>query len=91
MTKSDLTILVANKAKINRAKAEVVVDTVFESIVEALKRNDHVVIRDLGTFGVRHRVAYRGHNPHTDVAVDVPAKRFPFFKPGKEMKQKVNR
>jgi integration host factor subunit beta len=90
MTKADLINLIAERGGITRVKAEAVVNTVFDSMVEALMRNNRVEIRDFGTFAARYYKAYKGRNPRTGVVIDVAEKRMPFFKAGKGLKQKMN-
>jgi integration host factor subunit beta len=86
MTKADLIEVVLEKAKITRVKAETVVETVFESIKEALKAGE---LRGFGSFEVRHYEGYQGRNPRTGEVIDVPKKRLPFFKVGKNLKRQV--
>jgi integration host factor subunit beta len=89
MTKADLIEVVLEKAKITRVKAETVVETVFESIKEALKAGERVELRGFGSFEVRHYEGYQGRNPRTGEVIDVPKKRLPFFKVGKNLKRQV--
>ena len=90
MTKADLINLIAERAGITRVKAETVVSTIFDSMVEALKRSDRVEIRDFGTFAIRHYGAYEGRNPRTGAVIMVAEKMLPHFKVGKDLKQKMN-
>ena len=90
MTKADLINLIAEKANITRVKAETVVNTIFDSMVEALMRNDRIEIRGFGSFVNRSYGAYQGRNPKTGQIVQVPGKRVPFFKVGKELKEMVD-
>ena len=69
---------------------ERIVDTMFEQIVSALARGDRVELRGFGAFSTRGRDARVGRNPRTGAAVDVSAKRVPYFKPGKEMRERLN-
>ena len=89
MTKADLIEVVREKANITRVKAETVVDAIFDSMKEALEKGDRVEIRGFGTFAMRHYEAYRGRNPRTGEVIDVPKKRLPFFKVGKNLKRQV--
>jgi integration host factor subunit beta len=90
MTKADLINLIAADAGISRVKAESVVNTVFESMVDALIRNERVELRGFGTFTVRQYEAYEGRNPRTGSPIAVHAKRMPHFKNGRGLKQKMN-
>ncbi len=71
-------------------RVEQAVDVIFEEISAALERGDRVELRGFGAFSVREREARRGRNPRTGEAVDVPAKRVPFFKAGKELRMRIN-
>jgi integration host factor subunit beta len=78
---------VARAAELNKRDAEVIVETVFESIIGALHKGEKVELRGFGSFRTRERGPRRGRNPKTGEPVDVPAKRVPYFKPGKELKE----
>ena len=69
---------------------ERIVTTIFEEIAEALERGDRVELRGFGAFSVRHRAARTGRNPRTGAAVAVGEKRVPFFKTGKELRERLN-
>src|SRR5215467_10925077 len=86
MTKAELVEEVARAAELNKRDAEVIVETVFDSIIGALHRGEKVELRGFGSFRTRERGPRRGRNPKTGEPVDVPAKRVPYFKPGKELK-----
>ena len=90
MTKADLIEVISKKANITKVKADIIVSCIFDSMAEALKQNDRVEIRDFGSFEVRHYEAYKGRNPRTGEAIDVPAKKLPHFKVGKDLVKKVN-
>jgi integration host factor subunit beta len=90
MTKANLIDEVARAAELARKDSQVIVETVFESMVEALKRGEGIELRGFGSFRFRQRGPRRGRNPKTGTAVDVPAKRTPYFKPGKELKELIN-
>ena len=90
MTKADLIALIAEKLKFPWARAEVLVDQVFEAMVEALKRGDGIEIRGFGSFTIRQYKAYEGRNPRTGETVQVKPKRLAFFKVGKELRERVN-
>ena len=87
MTKAELVEEVARASELNKRDAEVIVETVFSSIISALHRGDKVELRGFGSFRTRERGPRRGRNPKTGAPVDVPAKRVPYFKPGKELKE----
>lgn len=87
MTKAELVEEVARAAELNKRDAEVIVETVFDSIISALHRGEKVELRGFGSFRTRERGPRRGRNPKTGEPVDVPAKRVPYFKPGKELKE----
>jgi integration host factor subunit beta len=90
MTKSELIEAVAEKTKMTKSSAEMVVNAVFDTMAEALEQGKGIEIRGFGSFTVRNYRAYSGRNPRTGAAVDVTPKRLPFFRVGKEMKQQVN-
>jgi integration host factor subunit beta len=90
MTKADLINFISEKAGITRVKAEVVVNTIFDSMVEALMKDDRIEIRGFGSFVNRHYEAYKGRNPRTGDIINVKEKKLPFFKVGKELREEVN-
>ncbi len=90
MTKADLVDKVTALGDLTRRDGEVIVDTLFESVIGALKTGDKIEIRGFGSFRTRQRNARTGRNPKTGAKVDVPAKRVPFFKPSKELRDSVN-
>ncbi len=90
MTKGELIEAVAQRDGFNLRKAEIVVNTIFASMCDALKEGERVEIRGFGSFEVRRYSAYRGRNPKTGDEVFVRAKRAPFFKTGKELRERVN-
>lgn len=90
MTKAGLIEDVARKTELSRKDSEVIVDTIFESIVKSLRGGDKIEIRGFGSFRTRHRNSRVGRNPKTGERVDVPAKDIPYFKPSKELKDLVN-
>jgi len=91
MTKADLIAVIADKLKLPWARAELLVDQVFSSMVEALQQGEGIEIRGFGSFTVREYKAYEGRNPRTGDAVHVKPKRLAFFKVGKELRERVNR
>lgn len=90
MTKADLVEEVIKATQMPRKEAEVTVETIFESIIGALQKGDKLEIRGFGSFRTRPRRGRIGRNPKTGEQVQVPAKRIPFFKPSKELKDYVN-
>ena len=91
MTKSGLIEKVAELTPhISKKDTEVVVNTIFDSMTEALKRGERIEIRGFGSFQVKIREARDGRNPKTGEEVHIPAKRTPFFKVGKELKEMVD-
>src|SRR5947209_11939436 len=90
MTKADLIEQVAQVVELTRRDSEVVVETIFESIVRSLRAGDKIEIRGFGSFRTRQRNPRVGRNPKTGDRVEVPAKKIPFFKPSKELKDLVN-
>ena len=91
MTKADLIEEVSRVVEMTRKDSEVIVEAIFDSIVRSLRGGDKIEIRGFGSFRTRERQARIGRNPKTGERVDVPAKRIPFFKPSKELKDLVNR
>ena len=91
LTKVALIERVAHAAGLTRKRAEIIVDTVFGSIVEALRRGEKVELRGFGSFRRRRREPRRGRNPRTGDRVDVPSKHIAYFKPGRELKELINR
>ncbi|MBX2810904.1 MAG: integration host factor subunit beta [Myxococcales bacterium] len=90
MNKSELVEHLAERARITKKRSEQIVNLVFEQMGEALKRGDRVEIRGFGSFTSRPYGAYTGRNPRTGETIHVPAKRLPFFKVGKELKERVD-
>ena len=91
MTKSGLIEKVAEQTPhISKKDTEVVVNTIFDSMTEALKEGERIEIRGFGSFQVKLREAREGRNPKTGEEVQIPAKRTPFFKVGKELKEMVD-
>ena len=90
MTKADLIEDVSRLAEVTRKDGEVIVETIFDSIVRSLRVGVKIEIRGFGSFRTRQRKPRIGRNPKTGDKVDVPAKKIPFFKPSKELKDLVN-
>ena len=91
MTKAALVEEVSRVADLTKKHSEVIVDTVFQSIITALRRGEKIELRGFGSFRLRKREPRRGRNPKTGDRVDVPSKKVPYFKPGKELKELINR
>jgi integration host factor subunit beta len=90
MTKADLVEEVVKVAEVSKKHAEIIVNTVFSSITDALQHDDKIELRGFGSFRVRRRRSRHGRNPKTGDRVEVPEKRIPYFKPGKELKDLIN-
>jgi len=90
MTKADLINVVAERAHLQHKQAEMVVNLVFDMMTDALKKDDRIEIRGFGSFVNRNYGSYVGRNPKTGQVVHVPPKRVPFFKVGKELREKVD-
>jgi integration host factor subunit beta len=78
------------REKFTQSEAEVVVNTVVESIIEALRRGEKIELRGFGSFRLRTRRPRQGRNPKTGTKVEVPGKSVPYFKPGKELRELLN-
>ncbi len=91
MTKAELVEKVSAQINLTKKQTEVVVNTVFQSITESLAEGKKVELRGFGSFRVRSRNARIGRNPKSGDRVDVPAKRVPFFKAGKELRELVDK
>lgn len=91
MTKAELIEEVSKVVEMTRKDSEVIVETIFESIVNSLHRGDKIEIRGFGSFRTRQRQSRIGRNPKTGTRVEVPSKRIPYFKPSKELRDMVNR
>ena len=90
LTKADLIEEVLRVTELPRKESETIVETIFESIIEALQKGEKIEIRGFGSFRTRQRRGRVGRNPKTGAKVDVPPKKIPFFKPSKELKDFVN-
>lgn len=89
MTKSELIETLATQAEISAKRAEQVATEIFNSMSEALIGGDRIEIRGFGSFVVKEYDAYTGRNPRTGEAINVQPKKLPFFKVGKELKERV--
>ena len=91
MTKAELVDTVSKVSDLTRKHSEVIVEAVFSSIRDALQKGDKIELRGFGSFRVRRRGSRTGRNPKTGAGVVVPAKKVPHFKPGKELRELINR
>ena len=89
MTKAELTARVTDKVHLTNRQAEAVVGIFLACITEALREGDKVELRGFGSFRTRSRGARQGRNPRTGDAVQVPAKKLPFFRAGEDLREKV--
>ena len=91
MNKDNLVKKLSERMKIQSRAAKVIVDNIFDAMRESLEKSERIEIRGFGSFVVRHYGAYKGRNPKTGKIVDVPPKKLPYFKVGREMKKLVNK
>ena len=91
MTKAELVEKVSDKIHLTKKQTELVVNTVFQSITDSLSDGKKVELRGFGSFRIRERNARVGRNPKSGAQVDVPAKRVPFFKAGKDLRELVDK
>ena len=90
LTKADLVEKVTALGDLTRRDGEIIVDVLFDSVIDALKSGDKIEIRGFGSFRTRQRNPRIGRNPKTGAKVDVPAKKVPYFKPAKELRDSIN-
>ncbi len=91
MNRSDLINSLKDKVALSRKDAGKVVDTFFDTLKETLSKGDRVEIRGFGSFSVKNYKPYVGRNPKTGEQINVTSKKLPFFKVGKELKEKVDK
>ncbi|MUG04854.1 integration host factor subunit beta [Bombella sp. ESL0378] len=92
MTRSEFVALLALRLDgMAKEKVSKAVDGIFTHIAEGLEAGNRAELRGIGSFGTRQHTAHQGRNPRTGAAVDVKAKRVPFFRAGKELRERVNR
>ena len=91
MTKAELVDEVARVVQLTKKQAETIVNIVFDSIVDSLRSGQKIELRGFGSFRLRNRKSRTGRNPKTGEKVEVPSKKIPYFKPGKELKELINR
>lgn len=90
MKKSELVDAVASKTEQGKNIVQQILDGAIDAIAEALASGEKIDLRGFGTFGVRDSAARTGRNPQTGESISIPARRVPTFKPGKELKERVN-
>ena len=90
MNKLELIAMLKNECSLSKKEAAAVIDLFFESMSEALARGDRVEIRGLCSFYVKKHQSYKGRNPKTGESVHIAPKKLPFFKCGKELKERVD-
>jgi len=90
MNKSDLAEKLTGQCNLHPLEAKKVVELFFDSMTEELKNNGRIEIRGLGNLVIKEYAAYCGRNPKTGAAVQVSPKKLPFWKTGKELKDRVN-
>jgi len=91
MTKAELVDEVARVVQLTKKQAETIVNIVFDSIVDSLRGGQKIELRGFGSFRLRSRKSRTGRNPKTGEKVEVPSKKIPYFKPGKELKELINK
>jgi integration host factor subunit beta len=91
MTRAELVEDVARQSQLTRRQSEVIVDAVFSSILDSLRRGDKIELRGFGSFRIRQRASRSGRNPKTGEGVVVPPRKVPTFKPGKDLRELINR
>ena len=89
MNKSQLIDALAQETGLSRANAEFIVNETFKAMTEALAQGEGVEIRGFGSFSIREYESYEGRNPKTGEKIKVPPKKLPFFKVGKELRERV--
>jgi len=90
VTKSELIERIAERLKLPTGKTEQIVNCIFDAMVDSLRRGEGIEIRGFGSFTVRSYKAYEGRNPRTGEPVHVQPKKLPFFKVGKDLRERVN-
>jgi len=90
VNKAELALEVAKRAKVSQKVAKVVVDAVFDEMEKALRKGERIEVRGFGSFVIRNYGSYQGRNPKTGEAVSVPPKKLPYFKVGKDLKERVD-
>ena len=91
MVKSDLIEKLKDRTELSRSQAEKVVDIFFDAVADAMSQGDRAEIRGFGSFSVNSYESYTGRNPKTGARIEVPSKKLPFFRVGKELKENVDK
>ena len=91
MIKVDIINDVSRAADITKVRAEIAVEAVLDAMKQSMMRGERIELRGFGSFRLRQREPRKGRNPKTGDKVDVPPKKVPYFKPGKELKELINR
>ena len=91
MNKSELIEIVSEKGRMTRKKAEEVVELLFDLMANAMRDGDRIEIRGFGSFVVKDYGSYTGRNPRTGQSIEVKPKRLPFFKVGKDLRERIDR
>ncbi len=89
MTKAELVAQVAAHLQLPNKQTDAILAVCLTSIIEALRRGEHVELRGFGSFRLRDRLPRAGRNPKTGASVSIPAKRVPLFKAGKELRERI--
>ena len=90
MNKSELIKVVSDKGRMTKKRAEDVVNLIFDSMIDAMRAGKRIEIRGFGSFVVKQYGSYSGRNPRTGESIKVKPKQLPFFKVGKELKERVD-
>ena len=90
MKKSDLILLLATRENLTETQAARIVELIFDGFKDALAKGDRIEIRGFGSFVMREYATYTGRNPKTGDKVEIKPKQLPYFKVGKELKEKIN-
>jgi len=90
MNKSDLISLLATRENLTETQAARIVELIFDGFKDALAKGDRIEIRGFGSFVMREYATYTGRNPKTGDKVEIKPKQLPYFKVGKELKEKIN-
>ena len=91
ITLKHLAAAIADEQELSKKQAETIVNIVFDSIVDSLRSGQKIELRGFGSFRLRSRKSRTGRNPKTGEKVEVPSKKIPYFKPGKELKELINK
>lgn len=90
ITKSELTKKLAQKSNITYVKADLIVNSICKKMTDSLLEGKRIEIRGFGSFIIKHYKAYQGRNPRTGELIQIAEKKLPFFKVGKELRNKLN-